>query len=52
MPFHDMAWWAPSLNDVILFLEDPHKKQVVGLVCMVKRLDDVIASTIIEKGLG
>jgi hypothetical protein len=36
MIFHDMAWWAPSLEDVILFFEDPQKKQLVGLVCSVK----------------
>jgi hypothetical protein len=52
MPIHDMAWWPPFLDNVILFLEDPCKKQVVGLVCTIKKLDDTLASTNIEKGVG
>jgi hypothetical protein len=51
MLFHDMAWWAPSLEDVILFFEDPRKKQLVGLVCSVKELDDALTSTNTKKGL-
>jgi hypothetical protein len=31
MPIHAMAQWALLPNEVILFLEDPRKKQV-GLV--------------------
>lgn len=41
---HDMAQWAPSLNDVILFFEDSHNKQQVGLVCLVNKLDDIACS--------
>ncbi len=38
------------LNNVILFLEDPCKKQLVGLVCLVKKLDDALAPTSVGKG--
>lgn len=48
MPFHNMAQWASLLDDVILFLKDPHKK-LVGLVCLVKKLEDALAPTSIEK---
>jgi hypothetical protein len=37
MPIHDMAWWAPSLDNVILCFEGPLKKQLVGLVCLGKK---------------
>jgi hypothetical protein len=50
MPIHDMAWWAPSPNNVILFLEDPCKKQLIGLVCSVKKLDDALAPTGVKRG--
>jgi hypothetical protein len=50
MPIHDMARWAPSLNNVILFYEDPSKKQLVGLVCLGKKLDDALILTNIRKG--
>jgi hypothetical protein len=49
MPFHNMAWWALSSDDRILFLKDPHKKQLVGLVCSVKKLDDALAPTNAKK---
>ncbi len=38
------------LDNVILFLEDPLKKQLVGLVCSIKKLDDVLVPTNVEKG--
>ncbi len=50
MPIHDMARWAPLPNNVILFLEDPCKKKLVGLVCLVKKLDDTLTSTNVKKG--
>jgi hypothetical protein len=50
MPFHNMAQWAPLSDDVILFLKDPHKKQLIGLVCPVKKLDFALALTSVEKG--
>lgn len=50
MPIHDMAQWAPKSNNVILFLEDPYRKQLVGLVCLVKKLDDALVPTSVEKG--
>jgi hypothetical protein len=50
MSIHDMAWWVLMLNNVILFLEDPCKKQLVGLVCLVKKLDDALAPTSVGKG--
>jgi hypothetical protein len=49
MPFHNMARWASLLDDVILFLKDPHKKQLVGLVCLVKKLEDALAPTSVEQ---
>lgn len=51
MPFHNMAQWAPLSDDVILFLKDPDKKQLIGLVCPVKKLDFALALTSVEKGL-
>jgi hypothetical protein len=33
-----------------MFFKDPHKKQLVGLVCPVKKLDDTLAPTSAEKG--
>jgi hypothetical protein len=36
---------------MILFLKDPHTKKLVGLVCLVKKLDDALAPTNAEKGL-
>jgi hypothetical protein len=45
-----MARWASLLDDVTLFLKDPHKKQLVGLVCLVKKLDNALAPTNVEKG--
>jgi len=37
MPIHDMAWWAPSPEDVILFFEDP--TQEISWTCVfVKRI--------------
>jgi hypothetical protein len=49
MPIHDMAWWVPMLDNVILFLEDPCKKQLVGLLCSVKKLNNALAPTNVEK---
>ncbi len=34
---------------MILFLKDPHKKQLLGLVCSIKKLDDALAPTNAEK---
>jgi hypothetical protein len=50
MPIHDMAWWAPSPKDMILFFEDQRKKQLVGLVCSIKELHDALAPTNAKKG--
>lgn len=50
MPIHDIAWWAPSPEDVILFIEDQCTKQLVGFVCLVKELDDALAPTNAKKG--
>jgi hypothetical protein len=50
MPIHDMARWAPSLDNVILFYEDPSKKQLVGLMCLGKKLDVALILTNIRKG--
>jgi hypothetical protein len=47
---HDVAWWAPYLEDVILFFEDPCKKQLVGLLCSIKELDNALTSTNAKKG--
>ncbi len=49
MPIHDMAQWVPTLDNVFLFFEDPRKKLLVGLVCLVKQLDDALALIMLKK---
>jgi hypothetical protein len=50
MPIHDMAWWAPLQDDVITFLEDLCNKQLIGLLCLVNKLNEMLAPTSVDKG--
>jgi hypothetical protein len=49
-PIHGMAHWVPSLDKVIMFFENLSKKQQVGLVCLMNKLDGTFAPTNINKG--
>ncbi len=45
-----MAWLAPLQDDVIIFLEDICKKQLIGLVCLVNKLNETLVPMNIDKG--
>ncbi len=50
MPIHAMVQWASSPNEVIMFIEDPCKKQKVGLMFPLNKLNDALSPTNIDKG--
>ncbi len=45
-----MAWWALLQDDVILFLKDLCKKQLIGLLCPVNKFNETLAPTSVDKG--
>ncbi len=45
MPIHGMVHWAPLFDKMILFSEDLRKKEQVGLVCPMNKIDDALTPT-------
>ncbi len=50
MPIHNWKVWAHDLNMVVIMLEDPRKKQLVGLVYSINQISNEFTPTSIEKG--
>jgi hypothetical protein len=50
MPIHRLKVWVHKLAIVILMLKDPKKKQVVGLVCPIDRINNELSLINVEKG--
>jgi len=46
----DLKVWAHDLDMVVVMLKDPQKKQLVGLICSINRINDELAPTLVEKG--
>ncbi len=40
MPIHTLKFWAHELVMVVFMFEDPCKKQVVGVVCLIEKISD------------
>ncbi len=50
MPIHALKVWAHELTMVIVMLEDPHTKQVVGLVYSINKINYELSQTSVDKG--
>jgi hypothetical protein len=50
MPIQDLKAWAHDLNMVIVMLEDPQKKHLVGLIYSINKITDELAPTLVKKG--
>jgi hypothetical protein len=50
MPIHALNVWAHKLAMVIIMLEDPRKKHVVGLVYSIDKINNELSQTSVDKG--
>lgn len=50
MPIQDLKAWVHDLDMVVIMLEDPWKKQFVGLICSINKMSDEFALMLVGKG--
>jgi hypothetical protein len=49
MPIHTLEVWAHELTMVVFMFEDPCKKQVVGLICLIEKINNELSHTSANK---
>jgi hypothetical protein len=50
MPIQNLKVWVHDLDMVIVMLENPWKKQLVGFICSINKINDEFTSMSIKKG--
>lgn len=50
MPIHALKVWVHKLTTVVFMFENPRRKHVVGLVCLIDKINDGFSLTRVKKG--